>query len=453
MYTTGVFKSWLHHLVTPTSKNRDQARREFILNVLLVGSITLTLFANLWTWFGELTASPQQRHGFEGTSIQLIIILFFFIGALFLSKKGKARIVSYVLVFLYVGLASLTASRWGVSIPENLLIYAFTIVMAGILVGARFSFFISGLILTLLLTILYLQDMGTLTLNTAWRFKLATYGDVIIYGITLFLIAVVSWLFNRELERSEADLEIKVEERTRELKRSQAEQLTQMYQFSEFGKLASGLFHDLVNPLTTVSLNLESLHSKKDLKEMHELLESARAGTKQLEGFLGAARKQIQQQKTQQQFTLQEEIDQALQMLHYKARENQVKVEFHPGETIYYFGDPVKFYQVILNLVSNAIDAHEGNNKQAKTVQILLEKKNKEVILQIKDNGKGIPKAAQSKIFEPLFTTKKAHKGIGMGLSIVKGIVMNELKGTIDIKSKSGETTFTIIFPLISKKI
>lgn len=456
-----MFSQIISSLVQPVSKNLDHARREFILNVLLLGSIILTFLANLWTWFGELTASPDQKKGFEGTSLQLLGILAFFLICYYLSRAGKSKWVSYVLVLLYVTLASLTASRWGVSVPQNLLIYAFTIVMAGILVSARFSFFISGLIVTILLTILHLQSIGILILNTEWRFKLATYGDVALYGVTLFLTALVSWLFNREMERAlvrarrseealrkERDnLEITVAKRTSELKRSQAEKLIQMYQFAEFGKLASGLFHDLVNPLTTVSLNIENLHNKKDLSEMRELLNSAKQGTKQLEGFVQAARKQIQQQKVNQMYPLQEEIDQALQMLDYKAKEHHVKLTVS-AESLTTQGNPVKFYQLVLNLVSNAIDAYEGVIRKDKSVHISLEKKGKNAILQIKDQGKGIASENLTKIFEPLFTTKSAYKGVGMGLSIVKDIVTKELKGTINVKSKPGETTFTVIFPL-----
>ena len=70
------------------------------------------------------------------------------------------------------------------------------------------------------------------------------------------------------------------------------------------------------------------------------------------------------------------------------------------------------------------------------------------VIIQVRDNGKGVPLSARDRIFDPFFTTKEAGKGTGLGLSISYGIV-RDYDGTIKVESREGEgATFTIEFPV-----
>ena len=111
---------------------------------------------------------------------------------------------------------------------------------------------------------------------------------------------VIAWLSNREIEkslkrarRSEAALkverdalEITVEARTRQLREAQADQLSQLYRFAEFGQISSGLFHDLVNPLNAMSLNMENILSIQDhatVSEMRERIERAMGSAKRME--------------------------------------------------------------------------------------------------------------------------------------------------------------------------
>ena len=78
-------------------------------------------------------------------------------------------------------------------------------------------------------------------------------------------------------------------------------------------------------------------------------------------------------------------------------------------------------------------------------ILVQIKKINKSAVIEIIDNGLGIPKELKEKIFEPNFTTKT--KGMGLGLSIIKNLITN-YKGTISFKSKKGETVFTIKLPV-----
>ena len=105
--------------------------------------------------------------------------------------------------------------------------------------------------------------------------------------------------------------------------------------------------------------------------------------------------------------------------------------------------DRTNLIRIINNLVKNSIQATNDILKPKILVQV--KKINKSALIEIIDNGLGIPNELKEKIFEPNFTTKT--KGMGLGLSIIKNLITN-YKGTISFKSKKGETVFTIKLPV-----
>ena len=104
-------------------------------------------------------------------------------------------------------------------------------------------------------------------------------------------------------------------------------------------------------------------------------------------------------------------------------------------------------YTMITNLIKNAVEACDSLEKPL--IQVNIKMKNKNVIIDINDNGVGIPKEIKSKIFEPNFTTKTS--GMGLGLGMVKNLV-NSYGGNISFKSKINlGTSFLITFPISQK--
>ena len=107
--------------------------------------------------------------------------------------------------------------------------------------------------------------------------------------------------------------------------------------------------------------------------------------------------------------------------------------------------DYEKLRQVLLNLVTNAVDAMQGKGRIAIKAAV----NGGQLILEVLDTGEGIEKANLDKIFDPFFTTKGSGKGTGLGLAIVKNSVQ-DLHGEISVGSKKGEgTAFTIKLSLV----
>ncbi|MEA5575796.1 ATP-binding protein [Anabaena sp. UHCC 0451] len=100
--------------------------------------------------------------------------------------------------------------------------------------------------------------------------------------------------------------------------------------------------------------------------------------------------------------------------------------------------------QVWTNLIDNAVDALEGKGN----IYIRTSRNDQYLIVEIADNGLGIPPEIQNRIFEPFFTTKGVGKGSGLGLDIINDIIVDKHHGQIKLKSEPGNTSFQIFLPI-----
>ncbi|HSA83328.1 MAG TPA: HAMP domain-containing sensor histidine kinase, partial [Patescibacteria group bacterium] len=283
--------------------------------------------------------------------------------------------------------------------------------MSGVLVGTRFAFFLTLSLVFVISCLSLLQIQGFYLVSTSWRNEQNTFADTIILNSMLVVIAVVAWLSNRETERSlqrarasEVELkkernllEIKVEERTKELRQAQLEKVTQLYRFAEVGRLSSSLFHDLVTPLSLISLNLEELnnkHQQEKIADMRALLRRAIQGTKYLETAIKTVRKQLQNQDAKRIFSLNKEIKHILKLVQHKMRGMNIKMVFSSTDEIKIYGSDIKFSQLITNLLLNAIDSYENfsGEKSKREIIITLNRQKKMIVFTITDFGKGIMK-------------------------------------------------------------
>jgi len=445
----------LQKILFGTSSREESIRKSHILNIILISGIFLSLAASVNNIIRTLPIQDSVSEILPG------IILVFMYGLYITSRYLSSRIAALALVGTSSLLSYYLAYQWGTILQQSWILLTLSIVIAGILISSRFVIWLilKHAIVFSLLT--YLQIHGVLHANR-WD-STPEFGSVIVGLISISVIGLVSWLSNREIEKAlhrarkservlkkERDLlELRVEERTKELRGTQLEKMAQLYRFADFGRLSAGLFHDFVNPLTAVSLNLEQLGKKGKSLFVKRALE----GVRRMESFIVSARKQIQNQEAKGIFVLDQEITGVVNVLASRAGEAGVDVSFlqEKGyEEIRTFGNPIRFHQLVSNLVLNAIDAYEGVNRpENRKVVISLSTKSKEVELIVQDFGVGISKKNLGKIFEPFFTTKAIDKGMGIGLSLSKDIVEKNFGGRIKVKSIEGEgTIFTVDFPI-----
>lgn len=120
--------------------------------------------------------------------------------------------------------------------------------------------------------------------------------------------------------------------------------------------------------------------------------------------------------------------------------DNLPKLDGHLGE----------FNQIILNLIVNAAQAIEESGRGNEgLIQIRTQSVDHNLVVDVNDNGCGIPKSIQDRVFEPFFTTKDVGKGTGQGLALCYRIVTQSFNGTIELTSEEGQgTTFSLGFPI-----
>lgn len=438
--------------------SEETKRKQFILNIVLKSLILLSLSAIFHIII--TTNFLKDRIALSNTSFVLVLIVFLIlIFLLILSKKGKPVLSAIVLIILLL-LANFQASfTWGVDLPQTIVIYSLIIVMSGILVTSNFAIILAFLITIVIIFFYFLQNSGTIRILENWRQEKTIFVDIIVLSTTYFVIAIVSWLSSREitkslnrarkseknaldlaktLQKQKNTLEIKVEARTKELKETQLKELMRINCLAEFGRISAGLLHDIKNPLTVISMNLDSLkhESKKNLKE---LVNKSLLASKTIEGVIRTSQKQLLYEDQKELFSLNREIKNTLSLLKHKADRNKVNLIFKPKKKFKIKSYPAKLSRVVANLVMNSIDAFEGIKRDNRFVKISTSSDSKNIQIMVKDNGCGIKEKNKKYIFQPLFSTKKDNnEKSGLGLNISQKIIQDYFKGEITFESSYG---------------
>lgn len=234
----------------------------------------------------------------------------------------------------------------------------------------------------------------------------------------------------RELQEVNQSLRREVVERTAaeaRLKQMQAE-LVQAGKLSALGQMSAGISHELNQPLMAIRSFAENAETflergKVDIagQNLARISELARRMGRIIRNLRAFAK---QENEPLMDVDLNEVVEASLEMIASKARHENAEVIWTANpELPKVRGGEVRLQQVVVNLVSNAIDAMEG--KEIKRVEIESKDLGGRIALSVRDHGPGI--AEPEKIFDPFYSTKKvgAAEGMGLGLSISYGLVQS----------------------------
>lgn len=148
----------------------------------------------------------------------------------------------------------------------------------------------------------------------------------------------------------------------------------------------------------------------------------------------------------EQEIDIHEGIEKTLVILGYKLKGGIEIIRDYDSNLPRILADGSELNQVWTNLIDNAIDAMSGQGQ----LRIRTQHDRRAVLVEIVDQGSGIPSDFSARIFDPFFTTKEVGKGAGLGLDIVRRIVVDRYHGEITFESVPGETRFLVRLPLIS---
>jgi PAS domain S-box-containing protein len=265
-----------------------------------------------------------------------------------------------------------------------------------------------------------------------------------------------------QLDKSNMELNTRLQELS-----IKQQMLIQKSRLESLGELSAGLAHEINQPLTVISLVMENINRRienqqvsgeyfagklstitQNIDKIRKLIEHVRIFSRD-QGNISFERVDVNQV-----------IANALSMIDSQLKNNQIIVITNLSEEIgYTIGNPARFEQVILNLVSNARDALEEKEKNTRTggfgkeIRITTAMEQNRIYVRVWDNGTGISAINTDKIFNPFFTTKAEGMGTGLGLPIVYGII-SEMNGEISVRTEERKfTEISINLPMYDKRI
>jgi len=333
-----------------------------------------------------------------------------------------------VLVPLFIGEKKWGTLRFAVSLnnERNEFFYAiFKIFLITVIL------IILGYLLVLYLSNLFVNPIINLAnaMSKTDMEKLDTY--IPVKGTDEF--AYLTTQFNKMIER--------IRSANEELKKKN-QMLLQSEKLASIGILASGIAHEINNPLGGIFNCIHMLANDKACSNT-KYIELIKDGLERIENtvkkLLWMARKGEEQKEMVQLYIL---IEHVLEFVGYNLSKKRIKIIKEVDEGLTVFINRADLEQVLLNLIINAIQAIEKEGE----ILIRCRDEGDRIFFEISDNGSGIEEENINKIFDPFFTTKKQGEGTGLGLWITYEIIKN-MGGEIWVESKKGIGTsfyFTI---------
>ena len=256
------------------------------------------------------------------------------------------------------------------------------------------------------------------------------------------------------------------------------QELIQADRLATLGSLVAGVAHDITNPTNLIAMNKEVLFThlrelenvisellkdasgpeaevlftmfRKVFQNSHEALSEITLGLDRIYAINQAIRKQSRRDDEKTEFVVHELLKECITIV--KARSKAVELKLTGDESLEFIGYRSHLGQVIMNLLSNGIDAAEEfvrPDEASPEVILGFTRSSDHLNVWIQDNGPGVPEELREKIFAPFFTTKPSGKGTGLGMPIIMKIV-SEHEGRIELApySESSGARFDIYLPL-----
>jgi PAS domain S-box-containing protein len=234
--------------------------------------------------------------------------------------------------------------------------------------------------------------------------------------------------------------------------------MVQSEKLISIGTLASGVAHEINNPVSILQLLIEEvdytlLDPNPDINSLRENLTRQRKALSRIANIVNGLRSYTRiSEETQYAFSLKRSLDETVDIIKNIFAKDSIEIDINlknPNLTL--FGNRGRFQQVLVNLFTNAKDAILETETGGK-IKVAARLQSKKIVLNVSNLGKAIPADKIPRIFDAFYTSKPTGKGTGLGLFICHSIVA-EMQGKISVISDEvNGTTFTLVFPAADPK-
>ena len=311
--------------------------------------------------------------------------------------------------------------------------FVFHMVFASLLLPRTLAYF-AAIVSVLMLA-------AALALTSRWPTATADRTGLVAWSLVLLLTIYLSNHITSVLFRQRRRLlrqNHRVREMTRQLERQQAV-LIQHEKMAAMGQMAAGVAHEISNPLANIDSIMQLAQRRPDrldaarVAQIREQVDRIRRIVQSMTEFAHPT-------ETHWQPTpINDLVTEALRLLKYGRRRQKIRIEHEPSQGRCAVNvQPHAMQQVLVNLLLNAVDAVAEVSDPRVLVRCRCDRDH--CMIDVIDNGKGIPPDALDRVFEPFFTTKPVGKGTGLGLSISYSLIESQ-GGSIDIESEPDKGT------------
>lgn len=265
----------------------------------------------------------------------------------------------------------------------------------------------------------------------------------IVIALAIAFVVYYRYQSKKKLNR---ELEKKITEALRRQKEQQ-QIIVHQASLTSLGELASGIAHEIKQPLQNISLSnesleMESMEESPDREFIATSTKNIKEDIKRIKFIINEISNfsRGQQEQIKEWFNINTRIENAFSLARTKFANRNINVAFNLDSTLPDIeGNPYKFEQVIVNFLNNAKDAIEEKTRRSddafdKQIKVHSFGDDTHIYVEVSDNGIGVPENIKTNIFLPFYTTKPLGKGTGLGLSISLGIA-KEMGGFIEIES------------------
>ncbi|WP_108063014.1 sensor histidine kinase [Poseidonibacter lekithochrous] len=288
-----------------------------------------------------------------------------------------------------------------------------------------------------------------------------TTNDILIISIVITMVLIIILTsISRNLQSKLRDYEYQLANKNQSLKelnesleekvkkqliktREKEELLHQQSKLAAMGEMIGNIAHQWRQPLSTISTAASGMKMQNEMnllteKEMNRSLDAIVFNTKALSQTIEDFRGFFKKDKEKSLFRIDKTIEKVILLLSASLTNKEITIVKNlSDDEIFNLGN--ELMQALLNIINNAKDALLVNEIENKYIFITTSLKDDKLHIEIKDNAGGIPLEIMHKVFEPYFTTKFKSQGTGIGLYMSRTIIVNHMKGKIEVSN----STFT----------